>query len=189
MTSWNDDFHDYICMLWRHSDSKHNSDVIARHALHDFLLPRRDTLRHVMTRHKWRHNQQRLKKTFCWKFDQNNKNLQKPILENHQNANSVLWGMPVNKHGGFGHTRGVPFSRSLIHTLYLRLAKTYWQFRTACIWSLIKQRRIRLKSPFSCIYRKIIYVYAIYHRQNVDLFHSMWPGRWGEKCQIPAQPY
>ena len=48
------------------------------------------------------------------------------------------------------------------------LATAYWRFRTLCIWSLTKLLRIRLKSPFSYIYRTFIYVHAIRHRLNLN---------------------
>ena len=51
---------------------------------------------------------------------------------------------------------------------FLYLATAYWQFRTLCIWSLTKLLQIRLKSSFSYVYRTIIYVHAINHRQNLN---------------------
>ena len=51
---------------------------------------------------------------------------------------------------------------------FLYLATDYWTFCSLCIWSLTKLLRIRLKSPFSYIYRTISYLHAIYYRQNLN---------------------
>ena len=41
-----------------------------------------------------------------------------------------------------------------------------------------KLLRMRLKSPFSYTYRTVIYVHAIYHRQNLNFLKIVSPGRW-----------
>ena len=51
-------------------------------------------------------------------------------------------------------------------SLYLAIA--YRKFCMLCIWFLTKLLRIRLKSPFSYIFRTISYLHAIYHRQNLN---------------------
>ena len=68
------------------------------------------------------------------------------------------------------------------------LSDRFLQFRTLCIWSLTKLLWIRLKSPFSYIYRAIIYVHAIHHRQILN-FSKLFRLEDGKKCQKPGKPF
>ena len=83
------------------------------------------------------------------------------------------------------YRRGAFYSALEIHNS-LYLATAYWQFCTVCILSLTKLLRIRLKLPFSYIYRTIIYVHAIYHCQLLN-FSKLFCLEDGKKCQRPGK--
>ena len=90
-------------------------------------------------------------------------------------------------HGSFRLTRGVYFSRSSIGTIFLFLATSHWQFRSLCIWSLIKLLCIGLKSQH-------FYIYCIYNNHlrtchplspKFELLNFVWPGR----CRKVSKTY
>ena len=85
------------------------------------------------------------------------------------------------------YRRGAFYLALEIHdSLYL--ATAYWQFRTLCIWSLTNLLQTRLKSPLVYIYRTIIYVHTIHHRQNLN-FSKLFGLEDGKQCQIPAKSF
>ena len=47
---------------------------------------------------------------------------------------------------------------------------------------------MRLKTPFSYIYRTIIYIHAIHHGKNLN-FSKLFGLEDGKKCQIPVKPF
>ena len=89
------------------------------------------------------------------------------LFSQHLHSRLPKEDMPI-AHALFGHTRVVHFIwPSKCTTFYIFLATAYWEFCTL-IWSLTKLLQTRLKLPISYIYRTIIYVHVILHRQNLN---------------------
>ena len=61
-------------------------------------------------------------------------------------------------------------------------------FCSLCIWSLTKLLQIKLKSPFSYIYRTVSYLHAIYYRQNLN-FSKLFCLEDEKKCQRPGKSF
>ena len=106
-----------------------------------------------------------------------------PGAEDSEEESMSTWD--VLDHVLFGYTRGVHFIRPSKCTIFLYLATAYWQFCKLCIRSLTTLLRTRLKSLFSYIYRAIIYVHVILHRQNLNFskLFDLEDGKVSNTCQ------